>query len=82
MRPAQLQSPAKKTDILGPDLLPQECIPHGKLEGQLCFRSKVVDGTVCRDWLAFRRKIKGLRDQSDLKAREMLASLKRAVNGE
>jgi enterochelin esterase family protein len=41
----------KKTYSLGPDSLPQEGVPQGKLEGPTLFKSKIFDGTVRRYWV-------------------------------
>src|SRR5438874_166975 len=51
LQPTQAQTPEKKTYKLGPDSLPQEGVPQGKLEGPLLFRSKVLDGTVRQYWI-------------------------------
>jgi enterochelin esterase family protein len=40
-----------KTYTLGPDSLPQEGVPKGKLEGPFLFRSKVFEGTVRKYWV-------------------------------
>src|SRR5688572_5527270 len=36
---------------LGPDSLPQEGVPKGKLEGPLLFKSQIITNTVRRYWL-------------------------------
>ena len=40
-----------KTYSLGPDSLPQEGVPKGKLEGPFLFRSKVFEGTIRKYWI-------------------------------
>jgi enterochelin esterase family protein len=49
--PALGQPPQKKTYKLGPDSLPQQGVPQGKLEGPMLFKSKVFDGTVRQYWV-------------------------------
>src|SRR5437763_15884326 len=41
----------KKTYPLGPDSLPQEGVPKGKLEGPTLFKSKILDGTIRQYWV-------------------------------
>jgi enterochelin esterase family protein len=41
----------KVTYKLGPDSLPQDGVPKGKLEGPIEFKSKVFDGTVRQYWV-------------------------------
>jgi hypothetical protein len=36
---------------LGPDSLPQEGVPQGRLEGPLLFKSRVLAGTVRKYWI-------------------------------
>jgi enterochelin esterase family protein len=45
------QAPAQTSYRLGPDSLPQEGVPKGKLEGPLLFRSKIFEGTVRQYWV-------------------------------
>jgi enterochelin esterase family protein len=45
------QQPEKKTYKLGPDSLPQEGVPKGKLEGPNLFKSKIFEGTVRQYWV-------------------------------
>src|SRR5262245_50153723 len=45
------QQPGKKTYKLGPDSLPQEGVPKGKLEGPTLFKSTVFDKTVRQYWV-------------------------------
>jgi enterochelin esterase-like enzyme len=45
------QTAGKKTYKLGPDSLPQDGVPKGKLEGPILFKSKVFDGTVRQYWV-------------------------------
>ena len=40
-----------KTYELGPDSLPQEGVPRGKLEGPFLFRSQIFSNTVRRYWI-------------------------------
>src|SRR5438874_2290906 len=47
----QDKAAAKKVYPLGPDSLPQEGVPHGKLEGPTLFKSKVFAGTVRQYWV-------------------------------
>lgn len=42
---------AAKEDQLGPDSLPQEGVPKGKLEGPFTFKSKTLVGTVRQYWV-------------------------------
>jgi enterochelin esterase-like enzyme len=42
----QDQKPKPKTYKLGPDSMPQDGVPKGKLEGPILFRSKILEGTV------------------------------------
>jgi len=49
--PAKVPPLAKKTYKLGPDSLPQDGVPQGKLEGPLLFRSKVIENTVRQYWV-------------------------------
>src|SRR6266851_4032281 len=48
---AQDKTPEKKTYKLGPDSLPQDNVPKGKLEGPTLFKSKVIEGTVRQYWV-------------------------------
>ena len=43
--------PAGKTYELGPDSLPQEGVPRGKLEGPFLFRSQIISNTVRQYWV-------------------------------
>jgi enterochelin esterase-like enzyme len=48
------KTPAKevpKEERLGPDSLPQEGVPKGKIEGPFLFKSKVLTGTVRKYWI-------------------------------
>jgi enterochelin esterase-like enzyme len=45
------QTPGKKAYKLGPDSLPQDGVPKGKLEGPILCKSKVFDGTVRQYWV-------------------------------
>ena len=40
-----------KEEQLGPDSMPQEGVPKGKLEGPLLFKSKILANTVRRYWV-------------------------------
>src|ERR1700750_1053086 len=42
---------AAKIYALGPDSLPQDGVPKGKLEGPFLFRSKILAGTVRKYWV-------------------------------
>src|SRR5262245_27132535 len=44
----------KVTYKLGPDSLPQDGVPKGKLEGPTLFRSKIFEGTVRQYWVYVR----------------------------
>ncbi len=46
-------SPGRKPGeySLGPDSLPQEGVPHGKLEGPLLFHSQIITNTVREYWI-------------------------------
>lgn len=44
-------APVGKTYELGPDSLPQEGVPKGKLEGPFLFKSQVISNTVRRYWV-------------------------------
>jgi enterochelin esterase-like enzyme len=48
---AQDQPPKKKTYPLGPDSMPQDGVPKGKVEGPTVFKSKVFEGTVRDYWI-------------------------------
>ncbi len=48
---AQGQKQARIEYKLGPDSLPQEGTPKGKLEGPFLFRSKIIEGTVRKYWV-------------------------------
>jgi enterochelin esterase family protein len=48
---SQTNRPVGKTYELGPDSLPQEGVPQGKLDGPLLFRSQVFSNTVRRYWV-------------------------------
>jgi enterochelin esterase-like enzyme len=48
---AKAKATPKVTYKLGPDSLPQEGVPKGKLEGPTPFKSKVFDGTVRQYWV-------------------------------
>src|SRR5947209_8181144 len=59
-RPAGAQPPGggqgsasgqRKTYKLGPDSLPQDGVPKGKLEGPILFHSRVFEGTVRQYWV-------------------------------
>jgi enterochelin esterase-like enzyme len=45
------QPAGKKPYKLGPDSLPQEGVPKGKLEGPTVFKSKILEGTVRQYWV-------------------------------
>ena len=47
-RPA---APVGKTYELGPDSLPQEGVPKGKLDGPFLFKSQVFSNTVRKYWI-------------------------------
>ena len=49
--PTLAQQPSPRRYELGPDSLPQEGVPKGKLEGPLLFKSQVFAGTVRRYWV-------------------------------
>jgi hypothetical protein len=49
--PASRLPPVGKTYELGPDSLPQEGVPKGKLEGPFPFRSQVFSNTVRQYWI-------------------------------
>jgi len=42
---------AGKTYPLGPDSMPQDSVPKGKLEGPLLFRSQIIPNTVRKYWV-------------------------------
>jgi enterochelin esterase-like enzyme len=44
-------APAPKEYKLGPDSLPQDGVPKGKLEGPFLFKSKVLEGTIRKYWV-------------------------------
>jgi enterochelin esterase-like enzyme len=44
-------TPVGKTYELGPDSLPQEGVPKGKLEGPFLFKSQVISNTVRKYWI-------------------------------
>jgi enterochelin esterase family protein len=53
-RPGNAQQAAQgtpKTYSLGPESLPQEGVPKGKLEGPILFRSKILANTVRKYWV-------------------------------
>jgi len=47
------QAPAREPGVyaLGPDSLPQEGVPKGRLEGPIAFKSGILAGTVRRYWV-------------------------------
>ncbi len=49
---------------LGPDSLPQEGVPKGKLEGPLLFKSQILAGTVRRYWVYVPSQYTGARRQT------------------
>lgn len=49
--PPNSPPPVAKTYELGPDSLPQEGVPKGKLEGPFLFRSQVFSNTVRQYWI-------------------------------
>ncbi|MEJ7711815.1 MAG: hypothetical protein WKF84_18590 [Pyrinomonadaceae bacterium] len=42
---------AVKTYKLGPDSLPQQGVPKGKLNGPFTFKSQIIAGTVRKYWV-------------------------------
>jgi CubicO group peptidase (beta-lactamase class C family)/predicted alpha/beta superfamily hydrolase len=51
VRRAFQEAAAPKDYPLGPDSLPQDGVPRGKLEGPFLFRSKFIPGTVRKYWV-------------------------------
>jgi len=49
--PANRPAPVGKNYELGPDSLPQEGVPKGKLEGPFLFKSQIISNTVRRYWI-------------------------------
>jgi CubicO group peptidase (beta-lactamase class C family)/predicted alpha/beta superfamily hydrolase len=51
VRRAFQEAAAPKSYKLGPDSLPQEGVPQGKLEGPFLFKSQAIPGTVRKYWV-------------------------------
>ena len=49
--PPATPRPTPITYTLGPESLPQEGVPKGKLEGPFLFKSKIIEGTVRKYWV-------------------------------